>query len=83
MSAGTDEVHLWRWRYINERGKRVESSWHMAAREAAHYRDVERIEETLEIRQPMGSAGDWGTIAEQATPGSITNAPGISSDSGN
>ena len=30
-----DEIHLWRWRYTNEVGKRVESSWRMSASEAA------------------------------------------------
>jgi hypothetical protein len=45
-----DEVRLWRWRYTNKFGKRVERSWHMSEKDAAHYKDPERIAGTLEVR---------------------------------
>jgi hypothetical protein len=58
-----DEIHLWRWRFTNEFGKRVESSWHMTeatVREFAHvYGNAEKIQDSLEIRKPMGSTSDW------------------------
>ena len=44
------EIRLWRWRYTNEFGKRVESSWRMTEDDAAGYRDAEKIEWTLEVR---------------------------------
>jgi hypothetical protein len=46
-------IHLWRWRYTNEFGKRVQSSWHMSEEAAAHYKDAEKIEGSLEIRTPL------------------------------
>ena len=49
--------------------KPVESSWLMSEQEAAHYKDAERIEGTLEIRKPMGSTGDRGAIAEHVHAG--------------
>lgn len=56
-------IHLWRWRYTNEFGKRVESSWRMSedtVREYGHvYKDAEKIEGTLEIRKPSCSTSDW------------------------
>jgi hypothetical protein len=58
-----DEIHLWRSRYTNEFGKRVESSWLMTeatVREFAHvYRDAIKVEGTLEIRKPLGSMSAW------------------------
>jgi hypothetical protein len=49
------ELKLWRWRYTNEFGKRIESSWRMTEESAAGYKDAEKIEGTLEIRRPLGS----------------------------
>ena len=58
-----DEIRLWRWRYTNEFGKRVESSWLMSEdtiRQFAHvYRDAEKIPNTLEIRQSLGSTSSF------------------------
>ena len=54
-----DEIHLWRWRYTNEFGKRVESSWHMSEQDAAPYRDAVKIEGTEEIRTPIGSTSGF------------------------
>jgi hypothetical protein len=31
----------------------------MQESEAAHYKDAERIEGTLDVRKPLGSAGDF------------------------
>jgi hypothetical protein len=50
-----DEIYLWRWRYVNEFGKRVTSSWHMCEEDAKRYKDAEKVEASLEIRKPIGS----------------------------
>ena len=55
----SETLKLWRWRYTNDFGKRVESSWHMQESDAAHYKDAEKIEGTLEIRTPTGSTSDF------------------------
>jgi hypothetical protein len=58
-----NEISLWRWRYTNEFGKRVESRWRMTEEDAAAHRDAERIDGTLEIRNSGGS-----TSAFQRSP---------------
>jgi hypothetical protein len=50
---------VWRWRYTNGFGKRVESSWHMSEEDAAFYKDAEKIAHSLEVRQPLGSTGSF------------------------
>ena len=54
-----DKIHRWKWRYTNEFEERVESRWLMSEADAAHYKDAEKIEGTLEIRTPIGSTSDW------------------------
>ena len=55
MGQNGDEIRLWRWRYTNEFGKRVESSWRMDEEQAALYKDAEKIDGTLEVRKQLGS----------------------------
>ena len=59
----SEPLKLWRWRYTNEFGKRVESSWLMSedtVRQFAHvYRDAEKIPNTLEIRPSLGSTSSF------------------------
>jgi len=50
---------VWRWRYTATDGKRLETRWHMSEEQAAHYKDAEKIEGTLEIRTPTGSISDF------------------------
>jgi hypothetical protein len=58
-----DEIHLWRWRFTDEFGKRRVTSWRMTentAREFAHvYKDAEKVEGSLEIRKLIGRTTDW------------------------
>jgi hypothetical protein len=58
-----DEIHLWRWRFANEFGKRVKSSWLMTedtVKRYGHvYRDAEKVGGSLEIRKVTGSTTDW------------------------
>jgi hypothetical protein len=58
-----DEIHLWRWRFTDENGKRRVSSWLMTeatVREYAHvYKDAEKLEGSLEVRKTVGSTSDW------------------------
>jgi hypothetical protein len=58
-----DEIHLWRWRFTDEFGKRRVTSWHMTeaeVREYAHvYKDAEKVEGSLEIRKIQGSTSAW------------------------
>jgi hypothetical protein len=58
-----DEIHLWRWRFTDENGKRRVTSCHLTedeVREYAHiYKDAEKIEHSAEIRKPLGSTSDW------------------------
>ena len=57
-----DEIHLWRWRFTDENGKRRVTSWHMTeadVREYAHvYKDAEKVEGSLEIRTVKQSTSD-------------------------
>ena len=76
-----DRVELWRWRFTNEFGKRVVSSWHMDAESAARYKDAEKIEGTLEIRRPSGSTSDFQRSPPTSTPGASMRRPGSSSGS--
>ena len=76
-----DEIHLWRWRYTNEFGKRVESRWHMSEESAARYKDAEKIEGTLEIRTPIGSTSDFMKSQPKSEPARSTKSRGNSSDS--
>jgi len=58
-----DEIHLWRWRFTDENGKRRVTSWLMTeatVREYAHvYKDAEKLEGSLEVRKTVGSTSDW------------------------
>jgi hypothetical protein len=58
-----DEIHLWRWRFTDENGKRRESSWRMTEATVRHfphvYGNAEKIQDTLEVRKPLGSTADW------------------------
>ena len=58
-----DELHLWRWRFTDEFGKRRVTSWRVTentVREFAHvYKDAVKIERSLEIRKPLGSTSDF------------------------
>ena len=58
-----NEIHLWRWRFTDEAGKRRVTSWRMTqdtVREYPHvYKDAERIEGSLEIRKPLGFTSDF------------------------
>jgi len=62
-----DEIHLWQWQFTDENGKRRVTSWRMTeatVREYAHvYRNAEKIENTLEIRKPLGSTSDFQPLA--------------------
>ena len=75
------EIKLWRWRYTNEFGKRVESRWHMSEETAKAYKDAEKIAGTLEIRTPIGSTSDFLKSQPKSEPGTSTKSPGSSSDS--
>jgi hypothetical protein len=68
------ELQLWKWQYTDETGKRRVTTWRMTEdtvkQFAQVYRDAERIEGTLEIRETLGS-----TSAFQTSPkGSWTRA---------
>jgi hypothetical protein len=58
-----DEIHLWRWRFTDEFGKRRVTSWLMTeatVREYAHvYKDAEKLEGSLEVRKTLGSTSDF------------------------
>jgi hypothetical protein len=58
-----DEIHLWRWGFTDENGKRRVTSWLMSeatVREFAHvYKDAEKVEGSLEIRKPTDSTSGW------------------------
>ena len=58
-----DEIHLWRWRFTDETGKRRVTCGRMTedtARQFAHvYKDAEKVEGSLEIRKVQGSTSDW------------------------
>ena len=58
-----DEIHLWRWRFTDEFGKRRVTSWLMteaAVREYAHVdKDAEKLEGSLEVRKKVGSTSDF------------------------
>jgi hypothetical protein len=66
----------------DEFGKRRVSSWRMTeatVREYAHvYGNAEKIEETLEIRKPLGSTSGFRRSPNTSTPDDSTNAPGSS-----
>jgi hypothetical protein len=49
-----DYIELWLWEYTDEHGKRRRSTWRMTEGDAAHYRDAVKVEETLELRRPLG-----------------------------
>ncbi|HSA68379.1 MAG TPA: hypothetical protein VLF65_02130 [Burkholderiales bacterium] len=57
-----DELHLWRWRFTDEFGKRRVTSWLMTeatVREYAHvYKDAKKLEGSLEVRKKVGSTSD-------------------------
>jgi hypothetical protein len=59
-----DEVHLWRWRFTDENGKRRVTSWLMTedtVKQYAHvYKDALKVEGSLEIRRKAaGSTSDF------------------------
>ncbi len=61
--AESNALEVWRWEYTDELGKRVKSSWHMSEADVqayAHvYRDAVKLEDTREVRQPLGSTSAW------------------------
>jgi hypothetical protein len=58
-----DELHLRKWQYTDEFGKRCVTSWLMTeatVREFAHvYRDAVKVEGSLEVRKTGGSTSDF------------------------
>jgi hypothetical protein len=51
-------VKLWQWLYVDQFGKRRIFPCRLTAEGAKHLRDVERVEGSLEIREPLGSTSD-------------------------
>jgi hypothetical protein len=49
-------IELWLWDYIDQFGKRRVSRWRMTEDPAAHYRNAEKVEGSLEIRHPSGGS---------------------------
>jgi hypothetical protein len=60
-----DEIHLWRWRFTDEFGKRRVTSWLMTeatVREFAHvYKDAVKMKGSVKIRTPLGSRSAFQT----------------------
>jgi hypothetical protein len=54
-----DEIHLWQWRYTDQFGKRRIFPCRLSEEAAKRLRDAEKIQDTLEIRKPLGSTSDW------------------------
>ena len=77
-----DTIERWQWQYTDEFGKRRVSRWKMSAEQAAQYKNAVRVEGTREVRRELGLTSDFGRSQTTSTPGTTTNAPGISSDSG-
>jgi len=53
----------------------------MSEKDAAHYKEPERIASTLEIRTPTGSTGDFLKSQRRSEPETCTPSLGSSSDS--
>jgi len=54
------EIRLWRWRFTDEFGKRRVYPCRLTEEDAKQrLRDAERVEGSLETRQPTGSTGDF------------------------
>ena len=53
----------------------------MSDKDAAHYKDAEKIAGTEEFRTPTGSTGDFLKSQRKSEPGTFTPSRGNSSDS--
>ena len=56
------DLKLWQWRYTDQFGKRRVFPCRLTEQDALHLhklRDAERIEGTLEVRQPLGLTSDF------------------------
>jgi hypothetical protein len=55
------ESEFWLWRYTDESGKRIATRYRMTEKTARERfgPDVERVEGSLELRQPLGHTSDW------------------------
>jgi hypothetical protein len=73
-----DEIHLWQWRYTDHFGKRRIFPCRLSEEAAKRLRDAEKIQDTLEIRKPLGSTSDWQRSLNTSAPADSTNAPGTS-----
>jgi hypothetical protein len=43
------EIHVWKWEYTDESGKRKVSRWLMTEKEAIRYKDAIRLHHTLRV----------------------------------
>ena len=52
-------LELWKWQYTDENGKRRIFPCRLTEEDAKRLEHAERLEGSLEIRQPLGSTSDF------------------------
>jgi len=53
------ELRLWFWIITDQFGKRLQTTWRMTEEQAKHYKDVAKVEGSLEVRQAICNPSDF------------------------